>query len=161
MTKLDKETRTFMGITVQGDVGWFSDYTCEQKPIEDLYPELKAAFDSGIKAIKWNQYTPSWNDGEPCTFTVNEYLYTSNDVVAAAWLDQDTPDMEEAYPDSDQYYDSEDFMGYGTHPDGIDDPNLTLDSGHYNVALHTIFGDNTEVVVTPDKVVQFDYDCGY
>lgn len=152
-----------MGITVEGEAGWYADYSREQFPIEQVYPEFKAAFDKGIKAIRWHQYTPAFNDGEPCVFSVNDYSYTSNPVTAAAWLEQDEPDPEIAYPGQDFGWglDSESFMAWGDHPDGIEDPKLNFNNGHYNNALHTIFGDNTEVVVTPELVVQFDYDCGY
>ena len=27
---------------------------------------------TNLEAFKWNQYTPSWNDGSPCVFSVNE-----------------------------------------------------------------------------------------
>jgi len=28
----------------------------------------------GVHAVRWTQYTPSWNDGEPCEFSVHEIM---------------------------------------------------------------------------------------
>ena len=28
-----------------------------------------------LKAIRWNQYTPYFNDGDPCTFSVGEVMF--------------------------------------------------------------------------------------
>lgn len=32
------------------------------------------------KVVSWNQYTPYFNDGEPCEFSVNEWSVRVNDV---------------------------------------------------------------------------------
>jgi hypothetical protein len=37
----------------------------------DKYPQ--------VESIGWNQETPEWNDGEPCTFIVNYDCVTLND----------------------------------------------------------------------------------
>lgn len=42
---------------------------------EALKQEFKKTFDAHpeLLAIKWRQYTPYFNDGEPCTFRVGEF----------------------------------------------------------------------------------------
>lgn len=162
MTKTD---RTFMGIKITG-AGYGNGYSrAVQQPIEDLYPIFKRAFDSGAKAIKWNQYTPGFNDGDPCEFTVGMPHVTSNAEVARAWLDNDIPDLELAYGPQAGYYDEYEYSYDGTHPDGkeMDDlvGTIPVEAEAFEDALRATFGNYTEIVVTPESVVQFDYDCGY
>jgi hypothetical protein len=169
MTSLTREQlvsdRTnFMGMPVEGNYGGWA--RAVQEPIENLYPYFKDAFANGVKAVKWQQYTPGWNDGEPCEFSISDVYVTSNEVVAAAWLDNTEPDWEVAYPEQElDYY--EDYLfsegRYGGHPDGDEIGKLPLpvDHGQFEDALRGVFGNDTEVVVTPERVVQFEYDCGY
>lgn len=64
-------TTNFLGIPVQGDITRGSDRV-EQKPIEELQPILQAVLDDPtIVEFGWRQYTPYFNDGEPCEFGVN------------------------------------------------------------------------------------------
>lgn len=64
-------TTNFLGIPVQGDITRGSDRV-EQKPIEELQPVLQAVLDDPtIVEFGWRQYTPYFNDGEPCEFGVN------------------------------------------------------------------------------------------
>ena len=64
-------TANFLGIPVHGDI---TRGACrvEQKPIEDLQPILQAVLDDPtIVEFGWRQYTPYFNDGAPCTFSVH------------------------------------------------------------------------------------------
>ncbi|MEU5426907.1 hypothetical protein AB0H73_15065 [Streptomyces olivoreticuli] len=73
-------TRNFLGIPVQGDITPGATRV-EQKPIEDLQPTLQAVLDDPtIVEFGWQQYTPYFNDGEPCTFGVNgTWVRTTDD----------------------------------------------------------------------------------
>ncbi|MBT2449446.1 hypothetical protein J7F03_20610 [Streptomyces sp. ISL-43] len=43
----------------------------EQKPIEEFQPILQAVLDDAVVVeFGWRQYTPYFNDGEPCEFSV-------------------------------------------------------------------------------------------
>lgn len=64
-------TTNFLGIPVHGDITRGATRT-EQKPIEDLQPILQAVLDDPtIVEFGWRQYTPYFNDGEPCEFGVS------------------------------------------------------------------------------------------
>ena len=160
LAKSDKD-KTFMGLPIEGDIGGWN--RTPQEPIEKLYKELKAAFNEGVVGIMWEQYTPSWNDGEPCEFSVRDPKVTTNEVVAQAWLDGTEPDMEVAYPDDDYEYDEYEYEQWSTHPDGkhVNDIVIPVDHAKYEDALRSKFGNNIKVIVTPDRVVTEDYDCGY
>jgi hypothetical protein len=158
--------RSFMGIPVEGDIYDRSREFVEQRPIEDLYDEFQAAFASGVKAITWNQYTPYFNDGDTCEFSVGEYYVTTSDAVAASWLQDEYPDAEDSDGDGSYYdYQKPWYSSYSKteypHPDGIsiqDWPELSIQQGAYELAMLSTFGDHTQVVVTPTRVIQFEYD---
>jgi len=60
--------RTFLGLPVEGDINE-GDKREKQRPLEDLQPILQALLDDeGVIEFGWKQYTPYFNDGEPCTF---------------------------------------------------------------------------------------------
>jgi hypothetical protein len=65
------QTTNFLGIPINGDITR-GDARVEQKPIEDLQPILQAVLDDPtIVEFGWRQYTPYFNDGEPCTFSAH------------------------------------------------------------------------------------------
>lgn len=41
----------------------------------------KGIFDANptVTAIRWRQYTPAWNDGDPCRFTMEEFYFQFSD----------------------------------------------------------------------------------
>lgn len=60
----------FLGMPVSGDITQGSART-EQKPIEELAPLFQALVDDpSIVEFGWTQYTPYFNDGDPCEFSV-------------------------------------------------------------------------------------------
>ncbi|MFJ8538121.1 hypothetical protein [Streptomyces sp. NPDC093591] len=64
-------TTNFLGIPINGDITR-GETRVEQKPIEELQPILQAVLDDPtIVEFGWRQYTPYFNDGEPCTFGVH------------------------------------------------------------------------------------------
>jgi len=157
------DNRTFMGIPVEGDVYAYGYTSLEQYSIEKLYGELQELFAAGVVGIMWHQYIPGFNDGDPCEFTLGEVYMTSNQIVADAWLDGSEPDLEEAYPGQEfDYYDEGYYGRTSSHPDGLEIGALrdSID-GHYENVLREMFGYNTNIVVTPTRVVQFEYECGY
>lgn len=76
-------TSNFLGIPINGDITK-GDTRVEQKPIEDLQPVLQAVLDDPtIVEFGWRQYTPYFNDGDPCTFSVHgTWVRTTDDVDA-------------------------------------------------------------------------------
>jgi len=161
----DKNGREFMGLTIEGDhYGWAR---TPQEPIENLYAVLKEAFElKGVKGIMWEQYTPGWNDGEPCEFSIRDPKVTTNEAVAQAWLDGDEPDMSTAYPeeDYDAYgYDEYEYEQWGEHPDGkhVKDISIPVNHGQFEDALREKFGNDVKVIVALGRVVTEEYDCGY
>lgn len=62
----------------------------------DIFSEFFTNYPE-IKAVVWNQYTPYFNDGETCEFSVNEFLVIDSD------YDVDLDDINSAYEVEDEY----------------------------------------------------------
>lgn len=61
----------FLGIPVEGDINQVRRSHFTQRPAEELGPLIQAVFaDDTVKAVRWRQYTPYFNDGDACTFSV-------------------------------------------------------------------------------------------
>lgn len=61
--------RTFLGLPVEGDITEGNKRE-KQRPLEDLQPILQALLDDdGVIEFGWRQYTPYFNDGDPCEFS--------------------------------------------------------------------------------------------
>lgn len=160
--------RYFMGIEVEG---YHTDgrHYYAQRPMEELVPYFRAAFEKGIKAISWRQYTPFFNDGEPCEFGVGDISYTSNPAVAAAWLNEEYGDEDDRYDEqrniikdfvpTDFYSYEEPWSEKYPHPDGFKKGDITFPNmSEFEQVLNETFGDHTTVVVTPERVVQYEYE---
>lgn len=59
---------SFLGIPVDGDITKTGDRV-EQRPLSEFEPLVRALLnDDTIVEFGWRQYTPYFNDGEPCLF---------------------------------------------------------------------------------------------
>jgi len=174
----DTITRNFLGIPITGDIVR-GDKKVNQKPIEELQPLLAAALtDLNVRRFGWHQYTPYFNDGEPCVFNVY-----------GLWADPIDVTEEEA----DEYYASEGYhneVSYderwgkrdyewapaepGVYPRkkiwgaytgkyeltrtmliGLED---AIESGQWDDALLELFGDHAAVTVYKDRIVVETYE---
>jgi len=102
-----------------------------------------------VKAVKWTQYTPYFNDGDPCTFSVNDpEFYFEGD-------DQD---------DEGKSLWSLDRSDYGPKPGQCSPETAKACAafvqalGGMDDALETLFGDHCKVIVTADGVEVDEYD---
>lgn len=98
-------TPSFLGIPIEGDISRGMKKE-KQRPLSELEPLLRAVLDDElIHSFGWNQYTPYFNDGEPCVFRVGEtWFKTIHDVKS------DDGD-EDDYEGRDKY-----SVTYSTHP---------------------------------------------
>jgi hypothetical protein len=77
-------THNFLGIPIDGDITR-GDKRVPQRPLSELEPLIRAVLDDPtMHSFGWTQYTPYFNDGEPCVFGVNEpWFRTVEDVEKA------------------------------------------------------------------------------
>lgn len=114
----------------------------------ELLVEFRALLDRNpnVQAIRWVQYTPSWNDGEACEFTCG-------DVTVRFDVPEDDEECDEECFESWIKKDSPNFDSFaqirGLH--GQIPGEVQLD----------MFGNNVQVTVTRDGIEVEDYDCDY
>lgn len=160
------DTRTFMGMTVEGDINE-GDKRAKQRPLEDLQPVLQALLDDdGVIEFGWEQYTPYFNDGEPCTFRANgAWVRTTADVDPD---DEDGIDRYELQIDYSHrsigkrpktYNRDTKSYDYGAY-EGPDEARYdrchaldrAIDGGEFLDVLLEAFGDHAEVTVRRDGI---------
>ncbi|MFF1792644.1 hypothetical protein ACFVXQ_00125 [Kitasatospora sp. NPDC058263] len=159
MTKL-----TFMGMPIEGDITEGAGRV-EQKPIEELQPILQAMLDDPTVAeFGWRQYTPYFNDGEPCTFSIS-----------GAWVrtvaDEDADEYELEIGSSHPtlggrpYRKNPDTGKWESQPyEGPDESRYdrclalssAVEGGAFENVLLEAFGDHAEVTVRRDGI-QVDF----
>lgn len=71
-----------LGRTVTGDITRGGKERKEQKPGDDFLPLLDAVLGAdGIESVRWTQYTPYFNDGDPCIFGISDVSVKMSDEV--------------------------------------------------------------------------------
>jgi hypothetical protein len=168
--------RNLIGIPIEGSITGMGDRRVQQLPIEDLQPLLQAVHsDPGIHSFGWRQYTPYFNDGEPCVFSTGNVWFLTPD-------DAEDPEDQEArvndyyaWEEEHSYCGSKGFaesFDVWTYPETgrpwkteVDNPDYDRDrfercetlaqalySDRFDVALLAKFGDHAIVTVTKDKI---------
>lgn len=147
----------------------------DQKPLSELAPYLNDVLDDPIvHSLRWNQYTPYFNDGEPCVFGVGEmYVKLVDDDT-----DPEETDEQDGYLTAwnDAFkqrigvfkwtnYQAKEYevVGDAANPELLDAWLCLIkefNSGCYNHALLNAYGDHARVTVDPseDKIYIEFYD---
>ena len=174
------DTRTFLGIPIEGDVTQGSTRV-PQRPLEEFAPILQAVLDDpGVEFFGWCQYTPYFNDGDVCEFSVHgcwaispdqfDVLSEKFDDPEDVWdgfrdddFDMDYGDrFEEAFGKFEgQTYNHEmrEYVGgqyrgpNQARYDRIRALSRALNSGAFEEVLLNAFGDHADIRVCQDKIV--------
>jgi hypothetical protein len=111
--------------------------------------ELKTAFKTvfekhpNVRCLTWTQYTPYFNDGDPCVFSVHD-------------LEVYDETIEE---DEDEGYTEGVYVGWGEgsarYPDIAE---MARCLGNADDLLLEMFGDHCRITVTPDGISVEEYD---
>lgn len=162
---------------IKGDVVRSNKSTVTQSTPEQFLAtvdEILAA--PGVVALGWHQYTPYFNDGEPCEFSVGE-LYLKLDAEVFGELEED--DEVWGFPDDEHWVSHYGIYSYGDQTgslryassnkiyalNGVDTAYLDELFGKWNasafesVALEN-FGDHAKIEATAEgfSVDYFDHD---
>lgn len=157
---VDDDYATVVGRKVTGSKITHGGKLPDQKPIENFVAWLDLVLGiPGVESVKWEQYTPYWNDGEPCTFRVGEIR------VRLAGDDEDIGEYEDGWRTScDLSLDND----YEPLPDALkvvaESVHETLEEMSYQEtkkyynALEQAFGDHAEIVATKDGFAIEEYE---
>lgn len=136
-----------------------------EEAVKELFKEF---FDKYPRAetVTWNQYTPYFNDGDPCYFSVGEMTLELNEEEEDVKEDGGPEDEDEE--DDDEDYDDEDEYEHSSYSLNLsDDPVLkqmgedfgTLEGIPDDVLEH-VFGDHVKITATRDgfRVTEYSHD---
>lgn len=141
----------------------------EKSAAKEIMKELKDFVKNNplIEGFKWNQYTPHFNDGEPCVFGVNGPYIKFDESIHKVDPDDD---YMSGYIDAGDYGNLDDKF-FESKEDILNTEEINeLKKSAYNAVelfghlssmeteLQTMFGDGVEVIVTKDGVEVQDYD---
>lgn len=114
---------------------------------EALKPHFDKFFEDHptVEAIRWEQYTPYFNDGDACEFGVNDFVVKMANPAEGSEEDED---------DSDDDEDDDGFV-YGDSTVAALEKEVRDDD-----VLEHIFGDHVRVTVTRDgfEVEEYEHD---
>lgn len=154
---MSDQTVTFLGIPVEGDIIQ-GDKRTEQKPLSELAPLMQAALDDeAIVSFEWRQYTPYFNDGDPCVFNASEIW------VRTIWDSKDaegyTLEVFSTHPTlGNQRWGNRNYVPSGNEHYDAERLELcqalsnAIDSGHFDEVLLEAFGDHADITVTRDGI---------
>lgn len=108
---------------------------------EAMYAEVKELFrlNPTLTSVRWYQYTPYFNDGEPCTFRVSAWGGLLN-------ASEDDYHGEPGYTTSD----GQEIVAADNFLDQVNNLPEAL--------LEGVFGDHVTVTCTPDGIATEEYD---
>jgi hypothetical protein len=126
---------------------------------------------SHIEAMRWHQYTPGFNDGDPCEFTISDLEIKFSE----EYTNQEKGPCEDEEEDSEGWIDCYAIEGFfKARVDVINHKEVALLEQQYEALatlhgtltsmegeLQSRFGDNMEITVTKKGIETEDYDCGY
>jgi hypothetical protein len=165
---------SFLGIPVEGDISR-GEARVPQRPLEEFQPLILAVLnDPTIIEFGWTQYTPYFNDGEPCVFGAGDiWVRTDADKARVEEGDdeEDEVDYLEAlnvtygHPSLGKY----EYSYTGTYPDrekhvvsyqGPDPERLdrclalnqAVTGGEFDNVLLEAFGDHARVTVSKSGI---------
>lgn len=154
---------TFSGLPINGRIVYGADKK-EQKTEEEFLAILQPVLDDPtISAVCWKQYTPYFNDGDPCVFRA--YLYGAS--IRGSYDYEEDDEIDEFPPYSDEGRAAFGRRGYGTDtqyegPDEARYDRLTalanaVGDGSFDDVLLTKFGDHAVVKVVPKDGIYIEF----
>lgn len=153
--------------------------------IDDIREELKKAEKSATKdimnllkelmvnnpliaGVRWTQYTPHFNDGEPCEFGVNDPEFKFNLGAPTKMEDEDEDDngnegWYDDYSIDDEFFEKRaDILNFEKIKEvkkGLKDIETVFGKlRDMESQLETMFGDHMQITVTADGVETEEYD---
>lgn len=157
--------KNFLGIPVEGDITTSYRSNVTQRPVEEFGPILQRVLDEVPDVeVKWNQYTPYFNDGDPCEFSVGDASFkipgvtddSSDDWGREGYMDASDPVIkggpEEKYEHGKGYFKT--GREFPAHPgaEAIAELSKAIGGGAFENVLLDAFGDHAVIAVTKDKI---------
>jgi hypothetical protein len=149
-----------LGRPVTGEITSNIEGRVAQKPGEEFRPLLDDVLEvKNVESVRWTQYTPFFNDGDPCIFTTRE--------LTVKLAGHDTAgDYEDGYIAAYEMVDyTNGYRGPRTIKPGFEGIYPVLNAlgeqiEHFEDFLHESFGDHAQATATSEgsDVASYDHD---
>lgn len=152
------EKTNFLGIPIEGEIHK-GDKRAPQRPLDEFAPIVQAVLDEpSVTEFGWRQYTPYFNDGDPCVFSANGvWVRTtdsrpgeSTDSLEVEWGSNHGLGRREKHWDAGRR--RWELRGYEGPDEARYDRCMALakavDSGEFDDVLLDAFGDHSEITIT-------------
>jgi hypothetical protein len=163
-------SKNFLGIPIDGDIT--SAKRTPQRPHEEFEPLVRALLeDPYIVEFGWHQYTPYFNDGDPCVFGASSVWVRTQDDISqpdssddenweeeddterlALWSTHPSLGSEEGWGDDRRYVGGQERLWRAAKA-----LSSGVESGAFDDVLLSLFGDHARVTVHKDRVVVDEY----
>ena len=130
-----------------------------QTTAQQLFKETTKEFfelNPMVNAIVWTQYTPYFNDGDTCEFSVGCATFTNSDGSDIRWGEYNGDEEGVWCYGSDCY--NEDTPPEGFDSDLCDSFDSMIQSAEMQDVMKAMFGDHVQVVATREGFDVNDYD---
>lgn len=147
-----------LGRPIEGEIQHYTGTPPAQKDPQEFLNALDALLNvEGVESVRWDQYTPYFNDGEACVFNANSPSVSFAGVTTTDDYDEETNFFDEygLFEYDDPYGKS--FSKHFIEIAGVDtkavyeklkDLESVLRSGEHDVVLNEKFGDPAQVTAT-------------
>ncbi len=141
-----------LGVPIRGEISHYSNKPyAEPKDPQGFIDAIMAALDvDQVDSIRWSQYTPYFNDGDPCYFSVGEPLisFVGNNEDSENYIEGDYGDFL-----ADYELGNEEQNQLGVSSDDMKVIKAAFDAINdvgYERLLQDTFGDPAEVTIGSD-----------
>lgn len=154
----------FLNLPINGDIQ--HSHRKAQRPEEELTPIVHAALEQpGVTEVSWRQYTPYFNDGEPCEFGVHGFGCVVDGVEIEDWPPYDggeravTGTWERRWDQTDRVYRYRgDYEGPNqARFEALSDLADAINHGEFYDVFLKLFGDNATVRVVRDDGIYVEF----
>lgn len=172
------DRKSFLGVPVSGEIDTRSHRLVPPRPLSELEPLFRAVLeDPYIREFGWTQYTPYFNDGDPCYFRVGDMWVLTVDDPSDEEIEEEGIDVEEysviyghqTLGDIDRKWVTREDgarervdAGYtGTRPEEFARAYAlarAIDSEAFDAELLAAFGDHATVMITREGITVEHYE---
>ena len=168
---VDEGRRTFLGVPIIGEKSSYSESRSPQWDLATFQRMIQALIDEPFfLGWGWTQYTPYFNDGEPCYFSIHgePWIRTvgQEDCEPEDWYDHEMSVSNHAvlgelvYPPGGRWVRGVEPTYQGEHEALFKKAwtfSTALTGGHFNDVVLDLFGDHAEISMSRDKIVVDSY----
>ena len=111
-----------------------------------------------VKSVSWSQYTPYFNDGDSCTFGVNEPTFY-NFIVDEDYNEDDEDDEKDKNQWALDSWQLGDYVKFGiSEPESKLMEFLSATIQENEIFMKEIFGDHIKIILTSNGIEEVEYD---